>query len=60
MSDGLYETAFVLYEQELGLSMDLDSVLGFVFQKVNDDDSAIKWNPTWGNVQFPDIEVQSI
>lgn len=60
LSDGLYETAFVLYEQELGLSMDLDSVLGFVFQKVNDDDSAIKWNPTWGNVQFPDIEVQSI
>lgn len=57
LSEGLYETAFVLFEQGLGYSIDLDSVLGISFQKVIDEDTYIKWNPVWGNIRLPDIEV---
>ena len=60
LSDGLYQTAFVLYEQGTGYTIDLDSVLGIVFHKIIDDTSSIKWNPVWGNVQLPDAETHSI
>lgn len=60
LSEGLYEVAFVLFEQGIGYSIDLDSVLGIVFQKEVDDIESIRWNPVWGNIQLPDIEIDSV
>lgn len=60
LSDGLYQTAFVLFEQGIGYTIDLDSVLGIVFYKVIDDTASIKWNPVWGNIQLPDTETHSV
>lgn len=60
LSSELYETAIVLFEEEMGYSIDLDSVRGVVFQKVVDDKTFINWNPIWGNVQLPKIEIQSV
>lgn len=60
LSEGLYEVAFVLFEQGIGYTIDLDSVLGIVFQKEVDDIESIRWNPVWGNIQLPDTEIHSV
>lgn len=56
LSGELYNTLFVLYEEDAGSSYDRDCVNGIVFEKVIDDESFITWNTrAWGNVRLNDF-----
>ena len=57
LSGDLYNTLFVLYEEDAGNSYDRDCVGGIVFEKVIDDESFITWNTrAWGNVRLNDFK----
>lgn len=57
LSAELYNTLFVLYEEDAGNSYDRDCVSGIVFEKVIDDESFITWNTrAWGNVRLNDFK----
>ena len=60
LSGGLYETVFVIFEMESGYSFDIDNVSGVVFQKIIDDKTFINWNPAWGCIRLPKIEIKDI
>lgn len=57
LSSELYDTAFVLYIEDTGYSIDCDGVSGIVFRKVIDDSSFLNWNCAWGNVRLKDIQL---
>lgn len=59
LSGELYNTLFVLYEDDAGYSYDRDCVNGIVFEKVIDDESYITWNTrAWGNVRLNDFKLK--
>ena len=52
----MYETTFVLYEEDAGNSYDRDCIKGISFEKVIDDESFLTWNTTsWGNIRLKDF-----
>lgn len=60
LSGELYNTLFVLYEEDAGSSYDRDCVNGIVFEKVIDDESFITWNTrAWGNVRLHDFKLNT-
>lgn len=60
LSGDLYNTLFVLYEEDAGCSYDRDCVNGIVFQKVIDDENFITWNTrAWGNVRLNNFKLNT-